>query len=83
MTEMEANERPTRNGWGGLPVLLFVGILLFFLFTEHRAHAFGILPYLFLLLCPLMHLLHGRHHGRTPEHDRSNEPSSDYKGVRS
>ncbi len=81
MAEMDAKEYPARNGWGHLPVLLFVGIVVFFLFTEHRAHLFGVLPYVLLLLCPLMHLLHGRHHGRTPEHDRSNEHSSDYHGV--
>ena len=39
----------------------------YFLFTEHRAHMFGILPYLLVLACPLMHLFHhgghGHHHG--------------------
>jgi hypothetical protein len=33
----------------------------FFLFTEHRAHLLGILPYLLLLACLLMHLF--MHHG--------------------
>ena len=39
----------------------------FFLWTEHRAHVMGALPYVLLLLCPLMHLFmhrkHGGHHG--------------------
>ena len=40
----------------------FLVVLGFFLLTEHRAHVFGILPYLFVLACPLFHLLlHGRH----------------------
>lgn len=46
----------------------FLAVAGFFLFTEHRAHALGILPYLLLLACPLMHLFmhhghggHGRH----------------------
>lgn len=39
----------------------FAAIAAFFLFTEHRAHLFGVLPYLLLLACPLMHLFH--HHG--------------------
>jgi hypothetical protein len=45
----------------------FAAVAGFFLFTEHRAHLFGILPYLFLLACPLMHFFHhsghNRHHG--------------------
>lgn len=46
----------------------FLVIAGFFLFTEHRAHLFGIipyLPYLLLLGCLLMHLfMHGDHsHG--------------------
>lgn len=49
---------PTRSKW----VLAgFIAIALFFLLTQHRAHLFGILPYLLLLACPLMHLFH--HHG--------------------
>jgi len=45
-------------------VCAFLAILGFFLLTEHRAHLFGALPYVFLLVCPLIHLfLHGRHGG--------------------
>lgn len=36
-------------------------VALFFVLREHWAHAFGILPYAILLLCPLMHLFHGSH----------------------
>ncbi|MBI4754316.1 MAG: DUF2933 domain-containing protein [Betaproteobacteria bacterium] len=41
----------------------FVAVAAFFLFTEHRAHALGLLPYLLLLACPLMHLFHHGGHG--------------------
>ena len=43
----------------------FVGIALFFLITEHRAHLFGVLPFLLLAACPLLHLFHhgGHKHG--------------------
>ncbi|HET9700693.1 MAG TPA: DUF2933 domain-containing protein [Burkholderiales bacterium] len=41
----------------------FLAIAGFFLIVEHRAHLYGWLPYLLLLACPLMHLLHG-HGGR-------------------
>jgi hypothetical protein len=37
----------------------FVAIAAYFLLTEHRAHAIQLLPFLFLLACPLMHMLHG------------------------
>ncbi len=39
-------------------------IVLFFVLREHWGHALGLLPYLLLLACPLMHLFHGHgHHG--------------------
>ena len=42
----------------------FLFIAAFFLATEHRAHLFGVLPFLFLLACPLLHLfMHGGHGG--------------------
>ncbi len=54
-----------------LALCLFLAIAGFFLWTEHRAHLFGILPYLLLLACPFIHLFmhrgHGSHrHGGTP-----------------
>ena len=41
----------------------FIAIAGFFLFTEHRAHLFGILPFLFVLACPLLHIFHHGGHG--------------------
>ena len=37
-----------------------------FLLAEHRAHVLGILPWIVVLACPLMHIfMHGGHgHGR-------------------
>lgn len=52
----------------------FMAIAAFFLWTEHRAHVLGILPYLIFLVCPLMHLFH--HHGHGHQHHSGN-PSSD------
>ena len=37
----------------------FLAIALFFLWSEHRAHLLGALPYALLLLCPMLHLFHG------------------------
>lgn len=53
----------------------FLAVAGFFLFTEHRAHLLGALPFLLLLACPLMHLF--MHHGdgddgqHTHHHDSS------------
>lgn len=56
-----------RSDW----VLLgFLAIAGFFLLTEHKAHVLGILPFLLLLACPLMHLFHG--HGGHGKHDGNN-----------
>ena len=41
----------------GLVLFAFLAIVAFFLVTEHRAHLFGILPYLLVLACPLLHWL--------------------------
>lgn len=65
-TEPEAPLRAEgrrRSWWRGWVALLgFAAIAIFFLVTEHRAHFFGVLPYLLLLLCPVMHLwMHGGH----------------------
>lgn len=47
----------------------FAVIAAFFLLSEHRAHVYGVLPFLLLLACPLMHLFHG--HGGHGRHDHS------------
>jgi hypothetical protein len=63
--------------------LVFAGFAIVagaFLFTEHRAHVLGLLVWLPLLACPLMHLfMHGghHHHGRREHrgHDAEARPS--------
>jgi len=53
------------NPWRFWPVLLlFAAIALFFLWEEHQAHLLVALPYLIVLLCPLLHLFMHRGHGR-------------------
>ncbi len=68
--------------WRSKAGVVTCGFLLigaFFLLTEHWAHVLGVLPYLLILACPLMHLFmhkghgsHGGHHShertkRTPD----------------
>ncbi|MDP9927945.1 DUF2933 domain-containing protein [Variovorax paradoxus] len=49
----------------GLTLLVAAAVGGFLLFTEHRAHVLGVVPYALLLACPLMHMFmhHGHHHG--------------------
>ena len=53
------------SGWlrsrSGLVLIGFLAIAAFFLWGEHKAHILGALPYVLLLLCPLLHLFHGGH----------------------
>lgn len=60
--------------------IAFLAIAGFFLLTEHRAHAFGALPYLLLLACPLLHLLHRGHGGQTHAGGGHQHVSSPEKG---
>lgn len=54
--------------------LAFLVIAGFFLATEHRAHLFGVLPFLFILACPLLHVfMHGRHGGHG-DHSNNRRP---------
>jgi hypothetical protein len=45
-----------------LVLAAFTVLAAFFLLAEHRAHTLGLLPYVVLLACPLLHLFsHGGH----------------------
>lgn len=57
------------NPWRYWPALVvFAAIALFLLWEEHEAHLLAALPYLILLLCPLMHLFMHRGHDRHDDH---------------
>ena len=56
--------RPLTLAWAALAV-----IAVFYLLREHWGHILGGWPYLVLMLCPLMHLLHG--HGKHHDHHES------------
>lgn len=58
----------------------FLAMTGFLLFTEHRVHVLGILPYLFLLACPLMHLFMHHDHGGNGQHKHNHgSPEGDSK----
>lgn len=50
----------------------------YFLLTEHRAHTIQALPWIILLLCPLMHVFMHRGHGShaSREHGSSRDQGS-------
>jgi hypothetical protein len=56
---------------GKIVLMGFLAIAGFYLLTEHTAHVFGVLPYLLLFACPLMHIFmhggHGSHGGHPPK----------------
>ena len=58
--------------WLGL--CLFLAITAFFLWEEHRAHLLGALPYVLLLLCPVIHLFMHRGHGGHAGHPAHGGP---------
>lgn len=67
MTDQHEIKHFFRGRWVFYGFLVFVGFLLF---TEHRAHLLGVLPYLILLACPLMHLfMHHGHGGHNHHHE--------------
>jgi len=62
------NSRNPTSWWlssQGFIAAIFIAIIGFYLITEHAAHLMGILPWLLILACPLMHLFmhHGHNHG--------------------
>lgn len=51
----------------GIALGMLLVIALFYLAREHYGHILGLLPYMILLLCPLMHVF-GHHHGGHSHH---------------
>lgn len=54
----------------GVGLIVLGSVAGYFLWTEHRAHLAGALPFVLLLACPLMHVFmhHGHGHGHQGEH---------------
>ena len=58
----------SRIGMGWIFVA-FAVMAVVLLWQEHRAHILGVIPYLILFSCPLMHLLHRHGHRRDSNHE--------------
>jgi hypothetical protein len=66
--------KPFLRSPAGIALLAFLAIAAFFLWTEHRAHVLGALPWLLLAACPLLHLfMHGGHGGHGGHQGRGND----------
>jgi|TARA_R110002072_G_scaffold250109_2_gene408975 hypothetical protein len=47
----------------GLTTLTLIAAALYFLFVEHAGHFLPYLPFMIILLCPLMHVFMHKGHG--------------------
>lgn len=64
------------NFWrsnNGIVALCIIAVIGYFLLMEHRQHVFQALPFLILLLCPLMHIFMHHGHGDHKQHDDTND----------
>lgn len=67
----------------GIAVIGFVLVAAFYVLREHYAHVLGVLPYLLLLACPLMHLFMHHGHGGHGEARDDARPGSQRGGSSS
>lgn len=78
---MDMSHSPS-PGWSAYTQTAFFGFALIaagLLAYEHRVHLLGVLPWLVILACPLLHFFMHRGHGQHGGHDRSGsstEPNS-------
>ncbi|WP_298183785.1 DUF2933 domain-containing protein [uncultured Pseudomonas sp.] len=70
------SELPFWKSRNGIVLIMLAVIGLFYVAREHFGHLSQALPYLILLLCPLMHIFGHKHGGHshqdgadTPKHD--------------
>lgn len=67
----------------GIATIVAVSILGFLVYQGHGAHLLGVVPYLLILACPLMHIfMHGRHNNKNSddEGDKSNKNNHKHGG---
>lgn len=79
---MNGSSNPASTGRVIVTTVGFLLIAGFFLQTEHRAHLFGILPFLLILLaCPLLHRFMHRGHGDHGDESGGQRPPGSRSGA--
>lgn len=82
-THHHHHDEKTSSFWSSTAFLVFLAfgvIAAILLWQEHQAHILGIIPYLFILACPLLHIfMHGGHGG----HGKHGRDASNGSGERS
>lgn len=65
----------------GIVTVCALAILGFLVYTGHSAHLLGVLPYLLILACPLMHIfMHGGHNHHHSGNDGEKSESHSHAG---
>ena len=76
------NEPHVHSFWrrpAGMALATAALIAGFYMVREHWGHVLGYWPYLLLLACPLMHLMHGHGHGGHGRHPQTPGRTQDDK----
>lgn len=66
------------QGWRRFVSITMMGVFLFglaLLASQHLQHIVGVLPYVLLLACPLMHLFGHGHHRHSHDNHAPNDTS--------
>ena len=75
MTNKQRSFWSTPTGWAALGLIAAAS---YFLLMEHTQHVFQFLPFMILLLCPLMHVfMHGSHGKHEHHEDTSHEKDTE------
>lgn len=74
MSNRTSGNSVTRSGARTLGICIFLAVAGLLLWQEHRAHIAGLLPYLLIAACPIVHLLMHRGHGG---HSHTDHPGQD------
>lgn len=69
----DRNIGDTQKRKTNLVMWIFLGFIAYFLITEHWAHVVPYLPWLILLICPLLHVFMHGGHGSHDNHSHNKE----------
>ncbi len=67
---MNKNKSSPWSTYSRVAFIAFAVVALGLITYEHRLHTLGVLPWLLILACPLMHLFMHHGHGGHAGHDR-------------